>query len=146
MTSQSPRIQRNYRNQPPTRFHEANQRARSALADKTRFPDTFWGEKLELIQTYCTVSDKHDGVYHEAKYGSKLVISQRDILQAQLVTLLDQIVSFLEMAAVRDPEILLASGFDLTKERRGGSRTKAAAAARMAENAESKEGESGTQG
>lgn len=143
MTSQSPRIQRNYRSQPPTRFHEANQRVRSALADKTRFPDSFWGDKLEVVQTYFTVSEKHDGVYHEAKYGSKLVISQRDILQAQLVTLLDQIVAFLEMAAVRDPEIVLASGFDLTKERRGGSRTKAAAAARMAEKADAKEGENG---
>lgn len=146
MTSQNPRIQRNYRSLPPTRFHEANQRVRSALADKTRFPDTFWGENLELIQSYFAVSDTHDAAYHEAKYGSKLVISQRDVLQAQLITLLDQIVSLLEMAAVRNPEILLASGFDLTKERRGNTRAKAAAAAHIAENAKSKEVDSGHQG
>ena len=145
MTSQNPRLQRNYRSLPPTRFHEANQRVRSALADKTRFSDAFWGENLELIQSYFTISDKHDATYHEAKYGSKLVISQRDVLQAQLVALLDQIVSLLEMTAVRNPEILLFSGFNLTKERRGNTRAKAAAAAHVADYADSKEVDGGHQ-
>jgi hypothetical protein len=115
----------------------------TALADKTRFPDTFWGEHLDLIQAYFTVSGKHDALYHEAKYGSKLAISRRDVLQAQIVALLDQIASFLEMVAVRDPEILIASGFDMTKERRGNTRPKAATATSIAEDADSNEGESG---
>ncbi|WP_246037846.1 hypothetical protein [Geomonas terrae] len=58
--------------------------------------------------------------------GSRLVIAERDMLQQQLVEYLDQIASFLEMAAVRTPEILLASGFDFTRDRRG--RPKASAA------------------
>ncbi len=72
--------------------------------------------------------------------GSKLVIAEREVLQAQLVIHLDEIASLLEMAAVRTPDILIASGFDLNKERRNHSRAKATAAA----HAEQQEGENGT--
>ena len=63
-------------------------------------------------------------MYHEAIHGSRVVISEREILQAQLINYLDEIASVLEAAAVRTPEILPASGFDLTKERRGHARAK----------------------
>ena len=136
----SHRIHRNYRNLGPSRFHTFNQRAKTALIDKIRFPDSFWGPILATLLTpYFETSDKHDAVYHESMLGSKLVISERDILQQQLVEYLDQIASFLEMAAVRAPEILLASGFDLTKDRRG--RPKASAANHDAASAKDDEGE-----
>lgn len=51
--------------------------------------------------------------------GSRLAIADRGLLQAQLVVYLDEIASLLEMAAVRTPDILIASGFDVVKERRG---------------------------
>ncbi len=116
-----------------------NQRVKTALIDKTRFPDSFWGANLALVTPYVETSDKHDAVYHESMLGSKLVIAERDVIQRQLVEYLDQIASFLEMAAVRAPEILLASGFNLTKDRRG--RPKASAANHDAAPAKDDEGE-----
>jgi len=138
------RITRNYRNMSPTRFHEHNQRVRTALADKTRIPESIWAANPALLQSYLAVSTKHDTVYHESMLGSKLTIAEREVLQAQLIIYLDEIASLLEMAAVRTPDILIASGFDLTKEKRGHSRAKATAAARNAAHAEQEEGESGT--
>ncbi|WP_246014669.1 hypothetical protein [Geomonas oryzae] len=100
---------------------------KTSITDKTRFPDSFWGANLATLLTpYLEMSDKHDAVYHESMIGSRLMIAERDVLQRQLVEYLDQIASFLEMAAVRAPEILLASGFDLTKDRRGRSKANAA--------------------
>uniref|UniRef100_C6E1G6 Uncharacterized protein n=1 Tax=Geobacter sp. (strain M21) TaxID=443144 RepID=C6E1G6_GEOSM len=122
-------ITRNYRNLPPTKFHNLNQRVATSLADKTRIPDSVWVANPSLLQTYLTVSAKHDAVYHESMLGSKLVIAEREVLQAQLIIYLDEIALFLEMAAVRFPDILLASGFDCGKERRGRTRSKAVPAA-----------------
>ncbi|UPU37794.1 hypothetical protein M1B72_08830 [Geomonas paludis] len=96
-----------------------------------------------MVQKYFTVSDKHDGAYHESLLGSKVVIMEREGLQAQLVMYLDQIAALLEMMAVVNPDILIASGFDLTKDRRGRARTNATAAARSAAGTEQADGESG---
>ena len=142
MSNQGHRIMRNYRNIGPSRFHAFNQRVRTAMADKTRFPESIWAANTTLLQSYLSTSDKHDGVYHESKLGSKLMIAQREILQAQLVDYLDEIASLLEMAAVRTPDIIIASGFDLIKERRGHSR--ATSSAHSAAHADQEEGESGT--
>lgn len=132
MANQAHRILRNYRNAPPTKFHDINQRVCTKLADKTRFPDSLWIATPTLLDSYLSTSAKHDSIFHEAKLGSKLIISERDILQEQLVIFLDEIASVLELAAVRNPDILIASGFDLTKERRTHSRAKVAAATRNA--------------
>ncbi|WP_224981936.1 hypothetical protein [Geomonas agri] len=77
--------------------------------------------------------------------GSRLVIVEREGLQAQLVMYLDQIAALLEMLAVCNPGILVACGFDLAKERRGRSRAKATAATRAAMGAESADGDSATE-
>lgn len=122
-------VVRNYRNMPPTKFHNFNQKVATSLADKTRIPDSVWVANPSLLQSYLAVSAKHNAVYHESMLGSKLVIAEREVLQAQLVIQLDEIALLLEMAAVRFPDILLASGFDCGKERRGRTRTKAAPAA-----------------
>ena len=137
-------IQRSYRNMAPTKFHGFNQRVRTALADKTRIPESIWAANATLLPSYLSAAEKHDAVYHESMLGSKLVIAEREVLQAQLLIHLDEIASLLEMAAVRTPDILIASGFDLTKERRGHPRAKATAAARIAAHTEHEDGESGT--
>ena len=144
MSFQLHRVTRNYRNLAPTKFHVFNQRIKTSLVDKTRIPESIWAANMTLLQSYLSTSDKHDGVYHESLLGSKLLIAEREVLQAQLVIYLDEIASLLEMAAVRTPDILIGSGFDLQKERRGHSRAKATAAARNAAHAEQEEGESGT--
>lgn len=131
-----PRISRNYRNMPPGRFHNLNQRVRKSIAETQKFPESTWATNTTLISSYCTASDKHDAVYHEAVYGSILVIAERELLEKQIITFLDEIASLLEAAAVRNPDLLLASGFDLTKERRNNSRTKPAPAASEASSAE----------
>lgn len=144
MSGQTHHILRNYRNNAPGKFHTFNQRVSTSLADPTRFPESIWAANTTLLTSYLSVSKKHDSVYHEAQLGSKISIAERDVLQAQLVNYLDEIASLLEMAAVRNPEIVIASGFDLTKERRSGARAKATAAARNAAHTEKGEGESGT--
>lgn len=123
------RILRNYRNMPPSRFHAFNQKVRTNIADNQTIPESTWGTNPSLLTSYLTASEKHDTVYHQALYRSVLEIAERDVLQAQITIYLDEIASLLEAAAVRHPEMLLASGFDLTKERRSGTRAKAAKAA-----------------
>ena len=118
-----PRIMRNYRNMTPSRFHTLNQRVRKSISDQ-KIPVSTWAGNPTLISSYCTASDKHDAVHHEAVYGSILVIAEREVLEKQIITLLDEIALLLEAAAVRNPELLLISGFDLTKERRSSARTK----------------------
>lgn len=119
------RILRTFRNMPPSRFHANNQKIRKSLADTSKIPESIWAGNPALIASYYAASDKHDAVYHEAVYGSRLVIAGREVLQAQITDYLDEIASLLEAAAVRNPDILLASGFDLGKERRVRTRVKA---------------------
>lgn len=122
------RILRNYRNMAPSRFHAFNQRVRKALADNPKIPESTWASNTTLISSYLTASEKHDAVFHEAVLGSKLVIAEREVLQVQITDYLDEIASDLEAAAVRNPDMLLASGFDLAKERRSRTRTKGTSA------------------
>jgi hypothetical protein len=89
------------------------------LIDNPKIPASTWGANPDLLPSYLAASDKHDAVYHEAKFGSVLVIAERELLQVQLVNYLDEIVADLEAQAVRTPDMLLSSGFDLAKERRG---------------------------
>ncbi len=125
-------------------FHDFNQGVATALADKTRFPDSFWAAHPTVLDPYLAATAKHDAIYHESMHGSKLVIAERELLQAQLVINLDEIASILELAAVRNPEILLASRFTLHKDRRGHARAKAASAAHSAAHTETEDGEGGT--
>jgi len=123
------RILRNYRNMKPGKFYVFNQRVRMGLADNPKIPVSTWGSNPGLLASYLAASGKHDEVYHIASYGSILDIAERELLQAQLVAYLDEIAADLEAEAVRNPELLLSSGFDLTKERRGNTRKKVALAA-----------------
>jgi glycerol-3-phosphate O-acyltransferase len=124
------RILRNYHGLGPSKFHAFNQRVKQALTNNPKIPESTWGSNPGLINSYMAASDKHDAVYHEANYGSTLVIAERELLQQQLINYLDEIAADLEAEAVRSPEILLSSGFDLAKERRGiNTRKKAALAA-----------------
>ena len=123
------RILRKYRSMGPGKFHVFNQRVSTALTDNPKIPESTWGANPGLLTSYLAVSVKHDTAYHAASYGSVLDIAERELLQAQLVNLLDEIAADLEAEAVRNPEVLLSSGFDLAKERRGNTRKKAATAA-----------------
>ena len=126
---QQNRVLRNYRNLPPRKFHAFNQRIVKALTDNPKIPASTWGSNPSLLASYMAVSDKHNAVYHEACYGSVLVIAERELLQVQLVNYLDEIAADLEAEAVRTPDMLLSSGFDLAKERRSHSTRKKTAQA-----------------
>jgi hypothetical protein len=120
------RISRGYRSLPPAKFHAFNQRVCKGLSGNPLIPASTWGANPDLISVYLAASEKHDAVYHEASFGSILVIAQRVALEDELISLLDEIAADLEAAAVRNPDILLSSGFDLSKERRTSSRAKPA--------------------
>jgi hypothetical protein len=113
------RILRNYHRLGPSKFHAFNQRVLKALADNPKIPASTWGSNPGLITSYFEASEKHDKVYHQANYGSSLDIAERELLEQQLINYLDEIAADLEAEAVRTPEILVYSGFDLAKERRG---------------------------
>ena len=137
------RILRNYRCMGPGKFHVFNQRVRKALTDNPKIPKSTWGANPGLLASYFAASDKHDAVYHAASYGSTLDIAERELLQKQLIIYLDEIAADLEAEAVRNPEMLLSSGFDLAKERRGiNTRKKAAQAAAEGTSAEHHDGTS----
>ena len=121
------RVLRNYRNLAPAKFHTFNQRVVKALIGNPKIPASTWGANPDLLASYMAVSDKHNAVYHEACYGSVLMIAERELLQAQLVNYLDEIAADLEAEAVRTPDMLLSSGFDLAKERRSHNTRKKAA-------------------
>ncbi|MBJ6800524.1 hypothetical protein [Geomonas propionica] len=127
MTPQAERVLRDYRTAGATKFHGINQSVRNALADKTRFPDSFWTTHQTVLEAYLAASERHDALYHESMLGSKVVIAERVTSQAKLVVLMDEVASFLELAALRTPEILIVSGFRLAKERRAHTRSKATA-------------------
>jgi hypothetical protein len=115
-------ILRKYRSMGPGKFHVFNQRVRNGLTNNTSVPESTWAGNPTLVSSYLSLSEKHDAAFHEASYGSKLAMAQRDALQAQLIICLDEIASLLEAAAVRNPDLLLCTGFELGKERRGRSR------------------------
>ena len=119
-----PRVKRNFHNMAPAKFHTLNQRIKTALTDNPAIPDSTWGGNIALLTSFMTQSGKYDEVYHRAAYGSRLDIAERDVLQAALVILMDEMASLLDAASIRKPEILLSCGFDLTKERRTGARSK----------------------
>ncbi len=118
------RIQRNYRTMNPGRFHAFNQKVKNGLTAHANLPESTWAANTTLMPSYLSTSDKHDAVYHESMHGSRLIISEREILQAQLIIQLDEIALVLEATAVRNPDVLLASGFDLTKDQRSSARAK----------------------
>jgi len=120
------RILRNYRNLAPSKFHAFNQRVRQALADNSKFPESIWAGNPTLMSSYLSASDQHDQVFHDATYGSRIDIAKRELLQAQIVDYLDELAALLEGAAVRIPDLLISSGFELAKEQRGHARAKAA--------------------
>jgi len=130
---------RNYRGLAPTKFHGFNQRVSTALTGNTIIPQSAWAANPTLLEKYLAASEKHDAAYHQSLLGSKLDISERHILQAQLVSYLDEIAHVLEAAAVSNPEILLSSGFDLAKERRSHNRTNPATTASDASTTEQEE-------
>jgi hypothetical protein len=119
----------------PSRFHAYNQKIRKGLANNSKLKQDY----PALMSSYDATSEKHDSMYHQASYGSKLDIAERERLQAELVDLLDEIASILEAMAVRTPDVLLSSGFDLAKERRSRPRTKAAQGANEEFNASNAE-------
>ena len=125
MALQQTRALRNYRSLGLTKFFIFNQRVQRSLVDNPKIPASTWGAKPDLLTLYFAASDKYNAVFHEASYGSSLVIAEREILQQQLINYLDEIVADLEAEAVRNPDILLSSGFDLAKERRSSNRKKA---------------------
>jgi hypothetical protein len=110
---------------PPGRFYNINKKISTALTDNKTIPQAAWAANPELLPNYLAMSKKHDELHHTALLGGKLDISQRDLLQEQLTLYLDEIALVLEAAAVRNPDILVVSGFDLAKERRSHPRTKA---------------------
>jgi len=142
LTVRLQRILRNYRSLGPGKFHIINQRIKTALTANSKIPQSTWGSNPGLLASYLTTSDKYDAVYHQASYGSVLDIAERDLLQKQLVIYLDEIASDLEAEAVRNPDIILSSGFELAKERRGHPRKKAALAAAEVASAEHHDGTS----
>lgn len=120
----------------PSKFYVFNQGVRKGISSG-KIPASVWVANPELPGSYLATSEKHDEAFHEAKHGSDLAMMQRDLLQQQLVEYLDEMASILEAAAIRSPDLLLYSGYDLGKERRITSRAKPAPAPGEGANAES---------
>lgn len=113
------RILRTYRKKSPSRFYSILLRVWKCLTDNPNIPASVWGANPELLRLFQAMAAKYHEVYQRAfLYSSKLDIGEREVLQAQLTQYMDEIASVLEAAAIRNPEVLMSSGFDVTKERR----------------------------
>lgn len=120
------RILRTYRNKAPSRFYNILLKVWKCLTDNPKIPASVWAANPELLSLFLDLAAKYHEVYQRASlYSSKLDIAEREVLQAQLTVHMDEIASVLEAAAVRNPEVLITSGFDLAKERRNSPRTSA---------------------
>lgn len=120
MANQAPRLLRNYRSMVPSRFYAFNlQVSRALAANISRLPEWVWAMNPLLLANYFAASEQHERVFHAALLRSKVAVSERDLLQAQLTLYLDEIAAYLEAAAVRCPEVLLASGFPVAKQLKG---------------------------
>ena len=117
------RILHGYRHMAAGRFYVFNQGVRRGVSSG-KIPASVWGANPDLPGKYLEASEQFDEIFHEAKHGSDLMLLQRDAVQRQIVEYLDEMAPFLEAGAVRNPELLINSGFDLAKERRSTSRTK----------------------
>ncbi|WP_328756072.1 hypothetical protein [Geomonas propionica] len=96
------------------------------LTDNPQIPPSVWAANPELLSLFLALAAKYHEVYQRAShYSSKLDIAEREVIQAQLIAYMDEIASVLEAAAIRYPEILVMSGFDLAKERRNITRASA---------------------
>lgn len=119
------RILRTYRNKSPSRFYSILLKVWKCLTDNPKIPASVWAANPALLSSFLVLAAKYHDVYQRAAlYSSKLDIGEREIIQAQLTEYMDEIASVLEAAAVRIPEVLVTSGFDLAKERRNSTRTK----------------------
>ncbi|MBU5611438.1 hypothetical protein KOL99_00705 [Geomonas sp. Red51] len=113
------RILRNYRFKTPSQFYTILLRVWKCLTDNPLIPVSVWAANPELLPLFLALAAKYHEVYQRAaSYASKLDIAEREVIQAQLIAYMDEIASVLEAAAVRNPEVLITSGFDLAKERR----------------------------
>lgn len=120
------RILRTYRCKTPSKFYSILLRVWKCLTDNPKIPASVWAANPELVSLFLAQAAKYHEVYQKASlYSSKLDIAEREVLQAQLTEYMDEIASLLEAAAVRNPEALITSGFDLAKERRSMTRTNA---------------------
>ena len=120
------RILRTYRCKSPSRFYNILLRVWKCLTDNPHIPGSVWAANPELLSLFLALAAKYHEVYQRAcHYSSKLDIAEREVLQAQLIAYMDEIASVLEAAAIRNPDVLITSGFDLTKERRTFTRASA---------------------
>lgn len=123
------RILRTYRCKTPSKFYNILLRVWKCLTDNPQIPGSVWAANPELLSSFLALAPKYHEVYQRAShYSSKLDIAEREVFQAQLIAYMDEIASVLEAAAIRNPEVLITSGFDLAKERRNITRSSASQA------------------
>lgn len=101
------KIKRNYRHGSPAKQLAFVRRVRHAIANG-KYANEPW------VQAFLACSDKYDLAYNIAFNGDRLLIAERDRIWEELVVTLDEMAARLEAESVRNPELLLSSGFDLT--------------------------------
>ncbi len=131
MVMQSRRILRDYRFWKCSKLHALSQKVRKSLTDNTNIPLSVWVNHPDLLAQFFAAADKLDIAYHESLLRSVVAIAARGAIEGEVIGYLDLIASLLEAAAAVNPDILLTSGFNLVKERRGRSRTKQPPAAEL---------------
>jgi hypothetical protein len=117
-------IKRDYRNLPPGKALPFFRKVVHGLTDNANFPDETWGANTTSRQQLFDAVNRFEGAYHPALNGGKLEIAERDRIHEEVVVMLDEVASHLEAVAVRNPDALLSSGFNVVQERRKASRTK----------------------
>ena len=119
------RIKRDYRHRSsPAKFLGFCKKVKLSLTDNQNYPDSMWGAKTALRQSYFGQVDSLEVSGHLASNGDRLLIRDRDNLIAEIILTLDEIALFLESVSVRNPDALLSTGFSVTQERRSPNRTR----------------------
>lgn len=121
---QRQRIKRDYRQlqNSPSKFLPACKKVKQSLIDRKNFPDSWWGPNLDLRDQFVEKVDALEVSCHLASDGSRSLIRERDKLIEEVMHMLDEIASLLDAGAVRNPDVLVNSGFTLAKERRSTNR------------------------
>lgn len=108
----------------PSKFLVACKRAKQSLSDKDNYPDSWWEGDITLRDDCFEKVDALEQACHLASDGSRTLIRERDKLIDEIIPLFDELASLLESRSVRNPDVLLKSGFPVIKERRSPNRTR----------------------
>lgn len=120
------RIRHDYRQlgNTPAKFLAFCQKVQQSLTNNQNYPDSIWGVHLGILKLYFEKVAILAVAVHVASGGDRNLIRDRDKLIEEIIMMLDQIASLLEVASTDNPDALYTTGYTIAQERRSTNRSR----------------------